>query len=163
MESQTEEEADVTSPEEAEEVGKGEPVAGMTVMIIAWIWDLLDRAGMAFPTSNDRNVGASVCFLFPDYITGSRFRAGKGRGSGSGFRDGGPGRARDRDRANKSGTRALPRSLASAKMEQKSNEGVRAEPSSAPLQKIFMTNDTQEQLKELLRDLQTLDYDQTYE
>uniref|UniRef100_H3DMF3 Putative ATP-dependent RNA helicase DHX57 n=1 Tax=Tetraodon nigroviridis TaxID=99883 RepID=H3DMF3_TETNG len=54
------------------------------------------------------------------------------------------------------------RSLASAKMWQKSDDGVRAEPSSGPLQKIFMTNETQEQLKELLRDLQSQDYDEAY-
>lgn len=53
MESQTEEGADLTSPEEVEEVAKGEPVAGMTVMIIASILDPLDLAGIAFPTRND--------------------------------------------------------------------------------------------------------------
>lgn len=48
-------------------------------------------------------------------------------------------------------------------MWQKTDDGVRAESSSAPLQKIFMTNETQEQLKELLLDLQSQDYDATYE
>lgn len=91
------------------------------------------------------------------------FRPGRGRGSGSGFRDGGRGRARDRDRTSKSGNKALPRSLASAKTWQKSDDGVRAESSSAPLQKIFMSDETQEQLKELLRDLQLQEYDETYE
>ncbi len=32
-----------------------------------------------------------------------------------------------------------------------------------PLQRIFMTNENQEQLKELLRDLQTHDFDAAYE
>lgn len=53
MESQTEEGADLTSPEEGEEVGKGEPVVGMTVMISVSILDQLDPAGVAFPTRND--------------------------------------------------------------------------------------------------------------
>lgn len=101
---------------------------------------------------------------FLTIIPSSPFRPGKGRGggggsSGKGFRDEGGGRARDRDRSGKSGHEALPRSLASAKMWQKCDGGVRAEWSSAPLQKIFMTNETQEQLKELLRDLQSQDRD----
>lgn len=105
------------------------------------------------------------CFKFglSFLIPGSSFRPAKGRGSGTGFRDGGRGRARDRDRTGKSGNKALPRSLASAKIWEKSDDGVRAESSSAPLQKIFMTNEAQEQLKELLRDLQLQDYDETYE
>lgn len=53
MENQTEEGADLTSPEEVEEVGKGEPVVG-TMTIIAWILDPLDPAGIAFPTRNDQ-------------------------------------------------------------------------------------------------------------
>lgn len=32
-----------------------------------------------------------------------------------------------------------------------------------PLQRIFMTNENQEQLKELLRDLQAQDFDAAYE
>lgn len=79
------------------------------------------------------------------------------------MRDGGRGRARDRDGTSKSGNKALPRSLASARTWQKSDDGFRAEPSSAPLQKIFMTDETQEQLKELLRDLQSHEYEETYE
>lgn len=53
MESQTEEGADLTSPEEVEEVGEGEPVAGMMVMILAWILDPPDPEGIAFPPRND--------------------------------------------------------------------------------------------------------------
>lgn len=42
------------------------------------------------------------------------------------------------------------------------DEGIRAESRCLPLQKIFMTNENQEQLKELLRDLQSRDYDDSY-
>lgn len=158
MESQTEEGADLTSPEEVEEVGEGEPVAGMMVMILAWILDPPDPEGIAFPPRNDHILDFLTVFHC------SPFRPGKGRGGGgTGFRDGGRGRARDGDRTGKSGNEALPRSLAGAKAWQKSDDGVRAESSSAPLQKIFMTNETQEQLKELLRDLQSQEYDDAYE
>lgn len=52
-ESQTEEGADLTSPEEVEEVGKGEQVVGTTVTITASILDPLDPASMSFATIND--------------------------------------------------------------------------------------------------------------
>lgn len=32
-----------------------------------------------------------------------------------------------------------------------------------PMQRLFMTNENQEQLKELLRNLQTQDFDEPYE
>lgn len=35
--------------------------------------------------------------------------------------------------------------------------------STMPMQKIFMTTENQEQLKELLRNLQTRDFDEPYE
>uniref|UniRef100_A0A672ZPM5 Putative ATP-dependent RNA helicase DHX57 n=1 Tax=Sphaeramia orbicularis TaxID=375764 RepID=A0A672ZPM5_9TELE len=41
----------------------------------------------------------------------------------------------------------------------KSGDSIRPEVSSMPLQRIFMTNENQEQLKELLRELQTQDFD----
>lgn len=56
MESQTVEGANLTSPEEGEEVGKGEPVAGTTVMILASILDPPDPAGIASPSGNRRIV-----------------------------------------------------------------------------------------------------------
>lgn len=103
------------------------------------------------------------CFTFgpfPDRISGSPLRPGKGRGGGS--RGQGRGRARDRDRDGKGGSKALPRSLASTRLWKKRDDGIRSESSSGPLQKIFMTNENQEQLKELLRDLQSQEYDETY-
>ncbi|XP_040000994.1 putative ATP-dependent RNA helicase DHX57 [Xiphias gladius] len=45
----------------------------------------------------------------------------------------------------------------------KSGDSIRPEVSTMPLQRIFMTNENQEQLKELLRDLQTQDFDQAYD
>lgn len=53
MESQTEVGAGLTSPEEVEEVGKGEPVVGTMVMTIALILDPLDPASMDIPTTNE--------------------------------------------------------------------------------------------------------------
>ncbi|XP_028250740.1 putative ATP-dependent RNA helicase DHX57 [Parambassis ranga] len=101
-------------------------------------------------------------------------RPGKGRGAGSssggraGGKDGGRGRGgrdhdRDKRRDERGRGKALPRSLASARMYPKSGESIRPEVSSMPLQKIFMTNENQEQLKELLRDLQTLDIYEPYD
>lgn len=45
----------------------------------------------------------------------------------------------------------------------KVGDGIRLEASNVPLQKIFMSNENQEQLKELLRDLRTQDFDELYE
>uniref|UniRef100_A0A665WD97 RNA helicase n=1 Tax=Echeneis naucrates TaxID=173247 RepID=A0A665WD97_ECHNA len=99
------------------------------------------------------------------YLLTLLFRTGKGRGSGSrtGGRDGGRGRGgrggRDRDghgRSDwKSSGKTLPSSLVRTRTCPKSDEGMRTEVSTAPLQRIFMTNENQEQLKELLRELQT--------
>uniref|UniRef100_A0A4W6FQT7 Putative ATP-dependent RNA helicase DHX57 n=1 Tax=Lates calcarifer TaxID=8187 RepID=A0A4W6FQT7_LATCA len=96
---------------------------------------------------------------------------GKGRGGGgrAGGRDGGRGRGgrggRDRDRDSrsdgKSSGRALPSSLGRIRTCTKSGDGIRPEASSMPLQRIFMTNENQEQLKELLRELQNQDCDET--
>ncbi|XP_029351271.1 putative ATP-dependent RNA helicase DHX57 [Echeneis naucrates] len=100
-------------------------------------------------------------------------RTGKGRGSGSrtGGRDGGRGRGgrggRDRDghgRSDwKSSGKTLPSSLVRTRTCPKSDEGMRTEVSTAPLQRIFMTNENQEQLKELLRELQTQGFDEPYD
>ncbi|XP_038595175.1 putative ATP-dependent RNA helicase DHX57 isoform X1 [Micropterus salmoides] len=101
-------------------------------------------------------------------------RPGRGRsgsaggGSSAGGRDGGRGRGgRDRGRdgrgSGKSIGKALPRSLARTSTCPKSGDGVRPAVSTMPLQKIFMTNENQEQLKELLRDLQTHDFDEPYD
>ncbi|XP_019134505.2 putative ATP-dependent RNA helicase DHX57 [Larimichthys crocea] len=103
-------------------------------------------------------------------------RPGKARGSGGGSgrgraggRDGGRGRGggRDRDRDSrgqgKSGGKALPRSLARPRTSPKPGDCIRPEVSTMPLQRIFMTNENQEQLKELLRDLQAQDFDAAYD
>lgn len=95
--------------------------------------------------------------------------SGSGRGSGrASGRDGGRGRGgRDRDRdsrgGGKSSSKALPRSLVRTRTCPKPGDGIRPELSTMPLQRIFMTNENQEQLKELLRDLQTQDIDEPYE
>lgn len=82
--------------------------------------------------------------------------AGQGRGGG-----------RDRDRAGrgsaKSSSKPLPRSLARTMALPKLGDNHRVEVSSMPLQRLFMTNENQEQLKELLRDLQSQDLDEPYE
>ncbi|XP_040886321.1 putative ATP-dependent RNA helicase DHX57 [Toxotes jaculatrix] len=99
-------------------------------------------------------------------------RPGKGRGGGSraGGRDGGRGRrgggGRDRDRDSRSDRKSsgnLPSSLARIRSCPKSGDGIRSEVSTMPLQRIFMTNENQEQLKELLRELQTQDFDEPYD
>lgn len=51
----------------------------------------------------------------------------------------------------------------STRMHSKVSDCIRPEVSSMPLQKIFMTNENQEQLKELLRNLQTQDSDELYD
>lgn len=110
---------------------------------------------------------ASVDFLSFCLVSRSVCRSSKGRGGGAhaGGRDGGRGgkKARDRDRDGNSSSKALPRSLMSTRMHSKVSDCIRPEVSSMPLQKIFMTNENQEQLKELLRNLQTQDSDELYE
>lgn len=110
------------------------------------------------------------CIKFPLSITVSSFRSGKGRGRGRvGGRDGGQGRGggRDRDRggrgSTKSSSKPLPRSLARARASPKPGDNHRVEVSAMPLQRLFMTNENQEQLKELLRDLQSQDLEEHYE
>uniref|UniRef100_A0A8C4H6A0 Putative ATP-dependent RNA helicase DHX57 n=1 Tax=Dicentrarchus labrax TaxID=13489 RepID=A0A8C4H6A0_DICLA len=97
---------------------------------------------------------------------------GGGRGGGvgrGGGRDGGRGRGGGRDRGRdvggdwKGSGKALPRSLARTRTCPKSADSIRPEVSTMPLQRIFMTNENQEQLKELLRDLQSQDLDEPYE
>lgn len=110
----------------------------------------------------------------PLLFTGCVFRSGKGRGGGgsrAGGRTGGRGRGgregRDRDGPGrsdwKSSSKALPSSLVRVRPSTKPGEGFRPEASAMPMQKIFMTNENQEQLKELLRELQTADFDEPYE
>lgn len=85
-----------------------------------------------------------------------------GRDAGQGL-----GGSRDRDRAGrstaKSSSKPLPRSLARTRACPRPSDNHRLEGSSMPLQKLFMTNENQEQLKELLRDLQSQDLDEPYE
>nr|XP_040030186.1 putative ATP-dependent RNA helicase DHX57 [Gasterosteus aculeatus aculeatus]XP_040030187.1 putative ATP-dependent RNA helicase DHX57 [Gasterosteus aculeatus aculeatus] len=105
-------------------------------------------------------------------------RPGRGRGSGvrgrGGGKDAGRGRGvRDRDRGGrgigksrddgKSFGKALPISLARTRTSPKLGESIRPEMSSMPMQRLFMTNENQEQLKELLRNLQTQDFDEPYD
>lgn len=173
MEDQTEEGGDLTSQEEVVEVevevGKEELVAGMTVTISALILDPHVPAGIdlshLFAVFQYPCPTLSLCFFF-----GSVSRPGKGQsGSSAGGRNGGRGRGEGGDQERdgrhnwKSKGKALPRSLVISRTSQKSGEGIRLEGSSMPLQKIFMTNENQEQLKELLRDLQTQDFDEPYE
>lgn len=104
------------------------------------------------------------------YLPGFVPRPGKGRGGGgrASGRDRGRGRGdRDRDRYDrrdeKSSGKALPKSLARTRTCSKSGDSIRPEVSTMPLQRIFMTNENQEQLKELLRELQTQEIDEPYE
>ncbi|XP_026182398.1 putative ATP-dependent RNA helicase DHX57 [Mastacembelus armatus] len=97
-------------------------------------------------------------------------RPGKGRGSGrrASGREGGRGKGgRDRDRGGRddgiSSGKALPRSLVRTRTCPKSGDSTRPEVSTMPLQRIFMSNENQEQLKELLRDLQNEDFDEPCE
>ncbi|XP_023205759.1 putative ATP-dependent RNA helicase DHX57 isoform X1 [Xiphophorus maculatus] len=99
-------------------------------------------------------------------------RPGKGRGGIGGAGGGGRGRGRDagrgrgfndRRRDSKGDRKPLPRSLVSTRVPLKAGDGSRPEASSMPLQRIFMTNENQEQLKELLRELQTQDFDEPYD
>lgn len=193
--SQTEEGGNLTSreevvEEEAEvevEVGKEEPVAGMTVMISPLILDPLVPAGMHSQQRNSLShlnfftvcsFSANVlchpnlsCSSVSLCLPGFASRPGKGRGSSGGShsgRDGGRGRGgRDHDRdgrgSGKSSGKALPRSLARTRPSPKTGDGIKPEMSSMPLQRIFMTNENQEQLKELLRNLQSQDFDEPYE
>uniref|UniRef100_A0A1A8UE18 Putative ATP-dependent RNA helicase DHX57 n=1 Tax=Nothobranchius furzeri TaxID=105023 RepID=A0A1A8UE18_NOTFU len=90
-------------------------------------------------------------------------RSGKGQ-----WRDGGRGRGhndrgRNDRRHSESGRRSLPRSLESHSRPLKPAEHVRSAVSNVPLQRIFMTSENQEQLKELLRELQTQDFDEPLE
>uniref|UniRef100_A0A672ZNG8 Putative ATP-dependent RNA helicase DHX57 n=1 Tax=Sphaeramia orbicularis TaxID=375764 RepID=A0A672ZNG8_9TELE len=86
------------------------------------------------------------------------------RGGSRGGRDGARGRGgrdmnRDRGSDSNRSSKALPRSLVRSRPSLKSGDSIRPEVSSMPLQRIFMTNENQEQLKELLRELQTQDFD----
>lgn len=112
------------------------------------------------------------------FLSALASRPGRGRGSGvrgrGGGKDAGRGRGvRDRDRGGrgigksrddgKSFGKALPISLARTRTSPKLGESIRPEMSTMPMQRLFMTNENQEQLKELLRNLQTQDFDEPYE
>uniref|UniRef100_A0A667YGD4 Putative ATP-dependent RNA helicase DHX57 n=1 Tax=Myripristis murdjan TaxID=586833 RepID=A0A667YGD4_9TELE len=97
---------------------------------------------------------------------------GRGRGGSRGGSRGGMGGSRggrDRDRegrgSGRGGGRGLPRSLVGDRVRPRSDDNrprIRSETmSTMPLQKIFMTNENQEQVKELLRELQAQDFDES--
>ncbi|XP_068572950.1 putative ATP-dependent RNA helicase DHX57 [Cebidichthys violaceus] len=91
---------------------------------------------------------------------------GRGGSGAGGSRDAGRGRGggRDRDRDSRGSGKALPRSLARTRTSTQSGDSIRPEMmSTMPLQRLFMTNENQEQLKELLRNLQTHDFDEPYD
>ncbi|XP_058480451.1 putative ATP-dependent RNA helicase DHX57 [Solea solea] len=100
-------------------------------------------------------------------------RSGRGQGRGGshtgGSHTGGRGRGRERGGrsqqplpSQKRGGKVLPSSLARIRSSPKSVDFNIREASSIPMQKIFMTNENQKQLVELLRDLQTEDlYDES--
>ncbi|XP_056281028.1 putative ATP-dependent RNA helicase DHX57 [Pseudoliparis swirei] len=58
---------------------------------------------------------------------------------------------------------ALPRSLARTRPSPVTTESTKPEMSTMPLQRLFMTSENQEQLKELLRNLQTQGFDEPYD
>uniref|UniRef100_A0A8D3BDI7 Putative ATP-dependent RNA helicase DHX57 n=1 Tax=Scophthalmus maximus TaxID=52904 RepID=A0A8D3BDI7_SCOMX len=93
---------------------------------------------------------------------GGRGRGERGGSGGSGGR-GRDGHGRSDGKNSSSFSKALPSSLARIRTCPKSFEGNMSEVSSMPLQRIFMTNENQEQLKELLRDLQSQDFEEFYE
>ncbi|KAM8884775.1 putative ATP-dependent RNA helicase DHX57 isoform 1-T2 [Synchiropus picturatus] len=90
----------------------------------------------------------------------ARGRGGGGGGGRAGFRGVTHGRGgRDGESGRGSG-RNLPRALARTSTYPQPREGSRVETSSMPLQRIFMTNENQEQLKELLWHLQNQDLEE---
>uniref|UniRef100_A0A667Z0R9 Putative ATP-dependent RNA helicase DHX57 n=1 Tax=Myripristis murdjan TaxID=586833 RepID=A0A667Z0R9_9TELE len=94
---------------------------------------------------------------------GGRFNKPRGGGGGGGgSRKGASGGWDDGD--DFSGGRGLPRSLVGDRVRPRSDDNrprIRSETmSTMPLQKIFMTNENQEQVKELLRELQAQDFDE---
>uniref|UniRef100_A0A8D3BDG0 Putative ATP-dependent RNA helicase DHX57 n=1 Tax=Scophthalmus maximus TaxID=52904 RepID=A0A8D3BDG0_SCOMX len=93
---------------------------------------------------------------------GGRGRGERGGSGGSGGR-GRDGHGRSDGKNSSSFSKALPSSLARIRTCPKSFEGNMSEVSSMPLQRIFMTNENQEQLKELLRDLQSQDFEEFYD
>ncbi|KAM8739930.1 putative ATP-dependent RNA helicase DHX57 isoform 1-T2 [Acanthopagrus schlegelii] len=92
---------------------------------------------------------------------GDRGRGGGDRGRGGGGRGGD--RARDSRGGGRGSGKVLPRSLARPSTCSKSGDGIRPEVNTLPMQRILMTNENQEQLKELLRDLQSQDFDEPYD
>lgn len=152
MISQAEEEADLTSQEEVEGVAKEDSVAGTMETISALILDPLNSAGVVIKSL----ISCFTLCLFPDHISGSPFSPGRGRGCC--YRGQGRGYTIDRDMEDQ----GFPSSLGSPREGNKWDNGMRSESSFRPLEKIFMTDENQEQLKELLRDLQSQEYDEMY-
>ncbi|XP_028292887.1 putative ATP-dependent RNA helicase DHX57 [Gouania willdenowi] len=87
--------------------------------------------------------------------------AGQGWGTTNTDHDRNRDQDRDRDgrRQEKSGNKALPLSLTTSTRDVKSCNDIPLESRNLPLQRIFMTNEKQEELKELLRDLQSGEFD----
>uniref|UniRef100_A0A3P9JZU0 Putative ATP-dependent RNA helicase DHX57 n=1 Tax=Oryzias latipes TaxID=8090 RepID=A0A3P9JZU0_ORYLA len=87
-----------------------------------------------------------------------------GRGRGRGGKEKGRGRGgsnRDSGRDSQSSWKPLPRSLVSSSVSLKPKaDGFKSDASSTPIQRIFMTNENQEHLKKMLRELQTQDFDE---
>ncbi|XP_034019242.1 putative ATP-dependent RNA helicase DHX57 isoform X2 [Thalassophryne amazonica] len=83
-------------------------------------------------------------------------------GQGQGGKNGSRGRG-GQGRDGRSGGKALPRSLIMNRPSQRLADFKPEMMSTMPLQKIFMTNENQELLKELLRDLHTPDSDERYD
>ncbi|KAM4523457.1 putative ATP-dependent RNA helicase DHX57 [Fundulus diaphanus] len=105
-----------------------------------------------------------------DFAPSRSIRPGKARGSGGRARGRDAGRGRgfiDQSRYDrrepKSDRKPLPRSLVTTRIPPKPGDGPRPEVSIMPMQRIFMTNENQEQLKELLQELQRQDFDEPYE
>ncbi|KAJ0012415.1 hypothetical protein NQD34_016749 [Periophthalmus magnuspinnatus] len=95
---------------------------------------------------------------------GGRFNKPRGGGGGRGGGSGGgggsrKGRASDWDDGDDFSLDFGPSRTSRDKLSLKPSDGIKSEGSSMPLQRIFMTNENQEQLKELLRELQTQDFE----
>ncbi|KAF6732859.1 putative ATP-dependent RNA helicase DHX57 [Oryzias melastigma] len=90
----------------------------------------------------------------PSRPSRGRGRGGKEKGRGRGGHD------RDGGRDSKSSWKPLPRSLASHRVSSKPKaDGFKSDASGTPMQRIFMTNENQEHLKKLLRELETQEFD----
>lgn len=91
------------------------------------------------------------------------YRAGKGRGRYGGGGKGHNDQDMDVRRRAERYRKLMSTPLDNARLPTKSADCITSETSSMPMQKIFMTDENQEQLKELLRELQTQDFDEPSE